>query len=77
VFLSATLLIYAKSETFLKKYFYVVLAFDDVNVEVKCLVIQTNDNKAIIKFIDMPDSIANKLTYHYMKSAAHKLEIRD
>ena len=46
------------------------LAFDDVHVEVKCLVIQTNDNKAIVKFMDMPDSIANKLTYHYMKSAA-------
>ena len=45
------------------------LAFDDVHIEVKCLVIRTNDDKATVKFIDIPESIANKLTYHYMKSA--------
>ena len=45
------------------------LAFDDINVEVKCLVVQANDNKATVKFINMPEGIANKLTYRYMKSA--------
>ena len=46
------------------------LAFDDINTKVKCIVTKTDDREATVKFIDMPESVANKLTYHYMKSAA-------
>ena len=47
------------------------LAFDDIKAKVKCVVTQVKENLATVKFINMPASIANKLTYHYMKATAN------
>jgi hypothetical protein len=47
------------------------LIFDDVNVKLKCVVVKVEHNLAMVKFTDMPASIANKLSYRYMKMVAN------
>ena len=47
------------------------LAFDDIRTKLKCVVTGINRSLATVKFTDMPASVANKLTYRYMKTAAN------
>lgn len=47
------------------------LSFDDVNVTLKCVVTEVKRNLATVRFTDMPASVANRLTYRYMRVAAN------
>ena len=43
--------------------------FDDVDIKVKAKVVSTEGNKAGIKFLDMPEDVANKILYRFMQQA--------
>ena len=45
------------------------IKFDDVDINVKAKVINVIGNKAGVKFINMPNEIANKIIYRYMQQA--------
>ena len=47
------------------------LSFDDVDVTLKCVVTEVKRNLATVRFTDMPASVANRLTYRYMRVAAN------
>ena len=45
------------------------LSIDSLTAKVKCVVTEIKRNLATVKFVDMPAGIANKIAYHYMKTA--------
>ena len=47
------------------------LKFDEINATVKCEVVKVRGNLAQVKFKNLPQSVANKITYRYMKMAAN------
>ena len=48
---------------------YLELMFDDVKAKIRCIVTNVDKSYAIVKLLDMPPSVYNKLTYRYMKMA--------
>lgn len=48
---------------------YLELTFDDVKAKIRCIVTNVDKSYAIVKLLDMPPSVYNKLTYRYMKMA--------
>ena len=47
----------------------ITLQFDNVDVTVKCEVIKVENELAQVKFKNLPQDVANKITYRYMKIA--------
>jgi len=45
----------------------ITLKFDDVDIKVNAKVVNVNDDKAGLEFIDIPKDVANKILYRYMQ----------
>ena len=45
------------------------IQLEDVNVVVQCKVIRVENNLAKVRFKDLPNDVANKIAYHYMRLA--------
>ena len=45
------------------------IKFDDVDVKVKAKVVNVDHDKAGVKFVGLPKSVASKILYRYMQQA--------
>ena len=46
-----------------------MLKFEDVDVSLKAKVVNVENDKANVVFIDMPQEVSNKILYRYMQRA--------